>query len=35
MLLLMHHVEGLYKVIMIMKFCTYNDCFLTNDLNWL
>ena len=28
-----HHIEGLYKMAMRVKFCTYSDCGLTNDLN--
>ena len=28
-----HLVEGLYKVVMRVKFCSYSGCVLTNDLN--
>ena len=28
-----HHVEGLCKVVMRVKFCTYSGCGLTNDFN--
>ena len=27
-----HHVEGLYKVVMRVKFSSYSGCVLTNDL---
>ena len=28
-----HHVEGLDKVVMRVKFCSYSGCVLTKDLN--
>ena len=28
-----HLVEGLYKVVMRVKFCSYSGCVLTDDLN--